>query len=47
MKVGAAIAQFMASLAQGSTEVYNESSLQHELGVFLRSSIPPPFNGAA
>ncbi len=34
------IEPFIASVANGTTEIYNEFSLQHELGVFLRASLP-------
>lgn len=34
------IAPFIASVADGRTEIYNEFSLQHELGIFLRASLP-------
>ena len=33
------IAPFIASVAEGKTEIYNEFSLQHELGVFLRRNL--------
>src|SRR6266849_828258 len=31
---------FVESVASGETEVYNEFSLQHELGIFLRARLP-------
>lgn len=31
---------FMNSVASGTAEIYNEFSLQHELGIFLRSKLP-------
>jgi hypothetical protein len=34
------IAQFMCAVASGHVEIYNEFSLQHELGIFLRSRWP-------
>jgi hypothetical protein len=34
------IAQFMRTVASGQVEIYNEFSLQHELGIFLRSKWP-------
>ena len=34
------IAPFIGAVADGRIEVYNEFSLQHELGVFLRGSLP-------
>ncbi len=36
------IDQFLDLIRQGSVEVYNEFSLQHELGIFLRSSAVLP-----
>ncbi len=32
--------EFMKQVVDGSTEVYNEFSLQHELGFFLREKLP-------
>jgi hypothetical protein len=37
---GSLIARFVESLAANGTEIYNEFSLQHELGQFLRSEFP-------
>ena len=34
---------FFAKVTQGSIEIYNEFSLQHEFGVFLRNTTPPEF----
>lgn len=34
------IAHFMRTVAYGQVEIYNEFSLQHELGIFLRASWP-------
>lgn len=34
------IPPFLASVAAGQTEIYNEFSLQHELGIFLRTKLP-------
>jgi hypothetical protein len=34
------ISPFIASVASGEIEIYNEFSLQHELGIFLRSRLP-------
>lgn len=34
------IEKFTGAVARGEIEVYNEISLQHELGIFLRSQIP-------
>ena len=34
------IHRFVQSVANGGTEIYNEFSLQHELGIFLRSALP-------
>ena len=39
MDLQAAIQKFAEEVAAGRTEIYNEFSLQHELGVFLRQSI--------
>lgn len=36
------IADFFEAVGSGSIEIYNEFSLQHELGIFLRSSIGKP-----
>ena len=33
------VAGFMDTVGNGSTEIYNEFSLQHELGIFLRSEL--------
>lgn len=38
--LGDLIAPFVSSVMAGEIEVYNEFSLQHELGIFLRSSLP-------
>ena len=37
---GALIARFVESVVTGDIEIYNEFSLQHELGRFLRSELP-------
>jgi hypothetical protein len=37
--LAALIAQFVDSVAVNGIEIYNEFSLQHELGVFLRSTL--------
>ncbi len=34
------IKPFITSIADGAIEIYNEFSLQHELGVFLRNVLP-------
>lgn len=34
------IADFAQAVGRGEIEIYNEFSLQHELGIFLRSSLP-------
>lgn len=34
------ITPFVSAVADGRVEVYNEFSLQHELGIFLRSNTP-------
>jgi hypothetical protein len=40
--VVAAVPEFFAAVGRGAVEIYNEFSLQHELGCFLRASIPAP-----
>ncbi len=40
MRISELLAPFVASVAQGRVEFYNEFSLQHELGIFLRSQLP-------
>jgi hypothetical protein len=40
--ISAAIPRFFEAVGRGEREIYNEFSLQHELGCFLRSCIPPP-----
>ncbi|KML24095.1 hypothetical protein [Rossellomorea marisflavi] len=37
------IQSFFNKVANHSIEIYNEFSLQHELGFFLRNSIPTPY----
>jgi hypothetical protein len=37
------IVQFFRLVATGSVEIYNEFSLQHEFGIYLRSNAPPYF----
>lgn len=32
--------EFAESIASGKVEIYNEFSLQHEIGVFLRARLP-------
>jgi hypothetical protein len=34
------VARFMRTVATGQVEIYNEFSLQHELGIFLRAEWP-------
>ena len=34
------IGPFVSSIATGAIEIYNEFSLQHELGFFLRNLLP-------
>ena len=34
------IDQFAAEIASGNVDIYNEFSLQHELGIFLRNRSP-------
>lgn len=36
MNIGSAIDSFFSRVAAGSIEIYNECSLQHELGIYLR-----------
>lgn len=38
--LAATIEPFIESIRSGNVEVYNEISLQHELGIFLREAIP-------
>ena len=38
--IGALISPFIQSVASGRVEVYNEFSLQHELGISLRAALP-------
>lgn len=40
MKLDRYIADFVKTVSAGSIEIYNEFSLQHELGVFLRRELP-------
>ncbi len=40
LTLGHLITPFISAVASGKVEVYNEFSLQHELGIFLRSSFP-------
>jgi hypothetical protein len=37
--IAEAILPFVESIRQGETEIYNEFSLQHELGIFLRTQL--------
>ena len=39
-KLSESIARFMRTVASGQVEIYNEFSLQHELGIFLRAQWP-------
>ena len=39
MKLGPLLEIFMEKIASGEVEVYNEFSLQHELGIFLRACL--------
>jgi len=39
-KLGDLVQPFLSAVEAGKVEVYNEFSLQHELGVFLRSTRP-------
>lgn len=40
MRLDQHIADFIKAVGAGSIEIYNEFSLQHELGVFLRRALP-------
>jgi hypothetical protein len=40
MEMDKTIRDFIETLKSGETEVYNEFSLQHELGIFLREKLP-------
>lgn len=40
MKVQHALPEFLDAIAAGRSEIYNEFSLQHELGIFLRTRMP-------
>lgn len=40
MKAQDLVNEFMVSVAKGDAEVYNEFSLQHEFGIFLRAKLP-------
>ena len=37
MNIDMLLNEFMSLVAEGKVEVYNEFSLQHELGIFLRA----------
>ncbi|MDR3394739.1 MAG: hypothetical protein P4L70_07030 [Parasulfuritortus sp.] len=39
-ELSALTAQFVQSVAANGTEIYNEFSLQHEFGIFLRAALP-------
>lgn len=39
MKLDELISEFMSLVEAGQVEVYNEFSLQHELGIFLRANL--------
>jgi hypothetical protein len=39
-KMNAIVQDFIQSIALGQTEIYNEFSLQHELGIHLRKHLP-------
>lgn len=34
---------FIAGVGKGAVEIYNEFSLQHELGIYLRATLPSPW----
>jgi hypothetical protein len=40
MELDELLKKFMEKIANGEVEVYNEFSLQHELGIFLRENLP-------
>ena len=40
MKLAQNIGEFMGLIKTGKVEIYNEFSLQHELGIFLRDKLP-------
>ena len=40
MELAQIIGDFMSLVSKGEVEIYNEFSLQHELGIFLRSNAP-------
>ncbi len=40
MNIRADIQEFIKLIASGQLEIYNEFSLQHELGIFLRNIYP-------
>jgi hypothetical protein len=37
--ISTSISDFMARVATGDTEIYNEFSLQHEIGIYLRNKL--------
>lgn len=39
-EISTLVARFVESLTANGTEIYNEFSLQHELGIFLREALP-------
>ena len=39
-ELGTLVAKFVKALSANSIEIYNEFSLQHELGIFLRNELP-------
>jgi hypothetical protein len=39
-ELAALVTSFVASVAANDIEIYNEFSLQHELGIFLRTKLP-------
>jgi hypothetical protein len=39
--LASSIHSFMAEVGRGAVEIYNEFSLQHELGIYLHATLPP------
>jgi hypothetical protein len=43
MKLSDHVTCFFGMVASGAVEIYNEFSLQHELGIYLRTNVSPGF----
>jgi hypothetical protein len=43
MDLALQISKFFSEVEESRIEIYNEFSLQHELGIWLRGNVPPPF----